>query len=95
MLMRHERDVLGPYGLPLTPTELPPQNTRRWVVGQKAKVVLALQHGLLTLDEACCRYALTIEEICSWQRAYARYGLVGLHATARPKPSATQIPKFP
>ena len=60
---------------------LPPANTRRWVARRKAQVVDAVRAGFLTLDEACNRYALTIEEFLSWQRDLSRHGLGGLRAT--------------
>ena len=61
--------------------QLPPANTRRWVVRRKAAVVAAVQSGKITLEEACQRYQLTEEEFRSWQRAYEAHGLPGLHAT--------------
>jgi transposase-like protein len=61
--------------------ELPPANTRRWVVRRKAAVVAAVQNGKITLEEACRRYELTEEEFRSWQRDYQSYGLAGLRAT--------------
>ena len=62
--------------------QLPPANTRRWVVRRKAAVVAAVQSGkITTLEEACQRYQLTEEEFRSWQRAYEAHGLPGLRAT--------------
>ena len=61
--------------------QLPPANTRRWVVRRKAAVVAAVQSGKITLEEACQRYQLTEEEFRSWQRAYEAHGLAGLRAT--------------
>ena len=61
--------------------QLPPANTRRWVVRRKAAVVAAVQSGKITLEEACQRYQLTEEEFRSWQRAYEANGLPGLRAT--------------
>ena len=37
--------------------------------------------GLVTLDEACERYDLSLEEFASWQRGVERAGLKGLQAT--------------
>jgi transposase-like protein len=72
-------------------SELPPANTRRWVVRRKAAVVAAVQNGKITLEEACRRYQLSEEEFRSWQRDYQRHGLAGLRATRiqqyRPPPS--------
>jgi hypothetical protein len=61
--------------------ELPEPNTKRWVPRRKAQVVAAVQGGALSLDEACHRYALTVEEFLTWQRAIDRHGLAGLRAT--------------
>ena len=58
--------VIGPAGSPLTIADLPPTNTRRWVIRRKAEVVAAVRGGLLSLDEACQRYKLTTEEFLSW-----------------------------
>ena len=73
--------VVGPLGEPLTIADLPPPNTRRWVVRRKAEVVSAVNGGLLTIDEACARYDLTLEEFAGWQRAVDRSGMPGLRVT--------------
>ncbi|MBZ6379723.1 hypothetical protein B5C34_15030 [Pacificimonas flava] len=73
--------VIGPLGEPLTMETLPSPNTRRWVVRRKAEVVAAVKGGLLTTDEACERYSLSLEEFTSWQRAVERAGLAGLRVT--------------
>ena len=73
--------VVGPSGSPLTMADLPSPKTRRWVVRRKAEVVAAVSGGLLSIDEACHRYALTVEEFLSWQRAVNRFGVAGLRVT--------------
>lgn len=73
--------VIGPDGSPLTIADLPPRNTKRWVIRRKAEVVAAVRGGLLSLEEACERYTLTVEEFLSWQQSIDRYGLAGLRAT--------------
>lgn len=73
--------VIGPDGSPLTIADLPPRNTKRWVIRRKAEVVAAVRGGLLSLEEACDRYTLTVEEFLSWQQSIDRYGLPGLRAT--------------
>jgi len=75
------RYVIGPDGSPLTITDLPSTNTKRWVIRRKAEVVAAVRGGLLSLDEACERYTLTVDEFLSWQRSIDRHGLAGLRAT--------------
>ena len=37
--------------------------------------------GLLSVDEACARYTLSLEEFASWQRAVDRSGMPGLRVT--------------
>jgi hypothetical protein len=73
--------VIGPDGSPLTVADLPPPDTKRWVIRRKAEVVAAVRGGLLSLDDACRRYTLTVEEFLSWQRSIERHGLAGLRAT--------------
>ena len=73
--------VIGPLGEPLTVATLPPPNTTRWVVRRKAEVVAAVAGGLLSVDEACNRYSLSLEEFTSWQRAIHRSGMPGLRVT--------------
>ena len=73
--------VIGPDGSPLTIADLPPPNTKRWVIRRKAEVVAAVRGGLLSLEEAYSRYTLTVEEFLSWQRSIEKHGLAGLRAT--------------
>ncbi|WP_336294223.1 CtrA inhibitor SciP [Bartonella sp. CB169] len=73
--------VMGPDGSPLTIADLPPKTTRRWVIRRKAAVVAAVRGGLLSLDEACQRYSLTVEEFLSWQSLIDEHGLAGLRTT--------------
>ena len=73
--------VLGPDGSPLTIANLPPLGTKRWVTSRKAEVVAAVRGGLLSLDDACKRYKLTIDEFLNWYRLINRHGLEGLKVT--------------
>ena len=73
--------VLGPAGRPITMADLPPPGTRRWVMRRKAEVVAGVRAGLLSLEEACERYTLSVEEFLSWQRLIDEYGVRGLRAT--------------
>ena len=59
--------VIGPDGSPLTVADLPLPGTKRWVIRRKAEVVAAVRGGLLSLEEACNRYMLTVDEFLSWQ----------------------------
>jgi Protein of unknown function (DUF1153) len=72
------KSVMGPDGLPLTLADLPPPGAARWVARRKAQVVAAVRGGLLSLEEAETRYALTVEEFLAWRDAVDRFGLSGL-----------------
>lgn len=73
--------IVGPAGQRLSIDDLPPPNTKRWVVRRKAEVVTAVRAGLITLEEACKRYTLSVEEFASWQALVDQYGVRGLRAT--------------
>jgi hypothetical protein len=60
---------------------LPSPNTRRWTVQRKSAVVRAVHRGLLSLDEACRHYRLSLDEFTAWERALERHGVPGLRAT--------------
>lgn len=66
---------------PASTVELPSPNTKRWVVRRKAVVVAAVRSGALSLQEACRRYNLSVEEFLAWQRSIDRYGVPGLRVT--------------
>jgi hypothetical protein len=61
--------------------DLPPPDTKRWVVRRKAIVVAAVRSGALSIQEACRRYKLSLEEFLAWQRAIDRHGVPGLRVT--------------
>ena len=73
--------VIGPDGTPLTVSDLPTPDTKRWVIRRKAQVVAAVRGGLLSLEEVCNRYRLTVEEFLSWQQSIDHHGLPGLRTT--------------
>jgi hypothetical protein len=75
------KHVIGPDGRRLTLADLPLLDTKRWVIRRKAEVVAAVRGGLLSLEEACSRYALSSDEIRSWQRCSDRFGVAGLRTT--------------
>ena len=64
---------------------LPPPGTMRWGVRSKAAVVAAIRGGVLTLDEACERYALSESEYRTWEQGLDIYGLAGLGLAGRQK----------
>ena len=61
--------------------ELPPPDTVRWVVRRKAAVVAAVKNGVITLDEVCRRYNLSVEEFWNWQEMIEKHGVRGLRVT--------------
>ncbi len=61
--------------------DLPSPDTKRWVVRQKAAVVQAVRMGSISLQDACRRYNLSVEEFLAWQRSLDRYGIPGLRVT--------------
>jgi hypothetical protein len=75
------KHVIGPDGRRLTVDDLPSPDTKRWVVRRKAEVVAAVRGGLLSLEQACSRYALNFEEFRSWQRCIDYFGVEGLRTT--------------
>ena len=77
---RHAK-VIGPAGKPLTIDDLPPPGTKRWVIRRKAEVVAAVRSGLISLEAACERYNLSVEEFLSWQALIDKHGVRGLRTT--------------
>lgn len=75
------KTVIGPAGEPLTIDDLPPPETRRWVIRRKAEVVAGVRNGLISLEDACNRYKLSVEEFLSWQRLIDQHGMRGLRTT--------------
>ncbi len=75
------KTVIGPAGEPLTIDNLPPPETRRWVIRRKAEVVAGVRNGLISLEDACNRYKLSAEEFLSWQRLIDQHGMRGLRTT--------------
>ncbi len=60
---------------------LPSPETVRWVMQRKATIIAAVRGGLLSLEDACERYQISMEEFLSWKSALDRFGPVGLRAT--------------
>ena len=65
----------------VTTDRLPPSDTRRWVIRRKAMIVAALRQGVLTREEACERYNLSLQELQAWEDVLDRHGLRGLRVT--------------
>ena len=75
------RPKCGSDGSPLTITDLPAPGTKRWVIRRKAEVIAAVRGGLLSIEEACSRCMLTVDELLSWQSSLDQHGLAGLRTT--------------
>ncbi len=71
-------EIVGPIA---SLDSLPPPDTKRWVIRRKAEVVAAVRAGIISLEDACRRYTLSIEEFLSWQRLVDSHGLPGLRVT--------------
>lgn len=67
--------VIGADGDIITRGSLPPSSTQHWRIRLKAKVVAAVESGMITLDEACAKYRMSIEEYFEWRRRVERSGL--------------------
>ena len=70
--------------------ELPPPDTERWTPRRKASVVKAVLSDVMSLEEVCRRYALSVEEFQSWHNAMERHGVRGLYTTKLQK-----MPRLP
>jgi hypothetical protein len=73
--------INGLPGRRLRFADLPLPDTKRWVIRRKAVVAAAVRGGLLSMEEACRRYALSSEEVLTWQRRIDRFGIAGLRTT--------------
>ena len=62
--------VIGPTGKPLTIDDI-----------RKAEVAASVRHGLISLEEACDHYKLSVDEILAWVRVLKVHGLRGLRVT--------------
>lgn len=54
---------------------LPPPNIQRWLVSHKVQVIHAVRAGIITLEDACRQYALSVEEFIQWQNLANRQTL--------------------
>ncbi len=82
--MAHHPDgksIIDPDGLRSKTANLPAASMKRWVIRRKAQVVTDVRKGVLSLEEACSRYMLTVDEFVAWERAIDEHGLAGLRTT--------------
>ena len=65
----------------LTIADLPKARLSRWTAARKSAVIRAVMFGLISTDEAICRYYLMNDEFQEWLRSYADYGRNGIKVT--------------
>jgi hypothetical protein len=53
---------------------LPTPGTKNWGVRMKTSVVIGIRNGVITPEEACIRYMLSIEELAEWEAGLNEYG---------------------
>ncbi len=79
------RSVTLADGSVMSRSDLPSEDTRRWVASRKAAVVRGVVYGLMTQAEALQRYQISEEEFMEWVRAVSEHGEAALKATALQK----------
>ena len=85
-LSKQKRKVaVGLRGNVIAPYDLLPAHGGRWTPQRKADLIAAILGGVITLDEAKARYALTTEELSEWRRGLAAAGVSGLKRVPRRK----------
>ena len=72
---------LAEGGIALSAIDLPPSGTKRWVPRRKAVIVNAVRTGVISLEEVCRRYGLSVEEFHAWECAIDTHGVPGLRVT--------------
>ena len=66
----------------MTRDSLPCPRTTRWVARRKAEVVSAVASGIVTVNEVCAMYRMSIDEFASWARAFDKTAFAGTAAYA-------------
>lgn len=75
------RAVKLPNGRVISRSDLPSDNTQRWVASKKELVVLAIHAGLLARSDALANYSLSDEELTGWETSLVLRGRNGLKVT--------------
>lgn len=75
-------------------TALPAEFHGRWTAARKEALVLAVEGGELSLNDALRRYYLTLEEYNAWRRAFRKKGRAGLQASKVAPPKQRHLPGF-
>lgn len=58
-----------------------PRPGQRWTAARKARLLNAVDAGVLSLVDACARYGLSFDEVNEWRDRYYTAGYEGLKAT--------------
>ena len=74
------RSVTTANGSILSHSDLPHEDTIRWVASRKAKVVRAVLYGLITEEDALTRYNISLDKFHSWLLAIHDHGEIELKA---------------
>lgn len=61
------RAVIGPDGKTITLSDIPVGNPKRWLPSMKARVVSAIEGGLISMDDAWRKYRLSRREFECWK----------------------------
>lgn len=80
-MSEHPKTAQSSSTSPVTLSDLPSVNTKRWGTACKAKIVNAARSGLISLEDACQRYALSVDEFVSWQSPLDQHGVAALRVT--------------
>lgn len=75
------RDAVPTFPRPHVPDQALPAPGVRWTPARKAQLIAAIEQERITLEEACRRYALSVEEFQAWARARDAHGVPGLRTT--------------
>ena len=78
--MNDNNKLYSPPGRPRRTQSICPP-TQNWVTRRKAVLVSAVRTGVISLEEVCRRYELSLEEFLSWERAIETHGVPGLRVT--------------
>jgi hypothetical protein len=65
----------------MTGLKLPLPHMKRWTVRRKAAVIAAVRAEMLTVEEACEQYHISLDEFRAWERDFEQHGIPGLRST--------------
>ena len=75
------RTLIDPYGEQFSRDMLPPPEITRWVPRRKARIVCAIQGGMISRQEACELYGISDDELVSWEQLLEQHGPRALRST--------------